>query len=93
MNSPNYWDENNQGNKHVFFMLDGCKADTARGFYNEFLSSELHEHRKVFEYLGNKMKVEPTDEQISGVGFSTTQRNSVVLKVQSNFERIIKVNF
>ncbi len=82
MRSPNYWDENQVGNKHWFFMLDGCKNDApTRGIYNEFLNSGLEKHRKVFEILGDKTKCQPTDDQISGVGFSSTRGDSVVVNV------------
>ncbi len=38
-------------------MLDGCLNDgSARGFYNEFLKSELDPHRKVFEMVGAKIR-------------------------------------
>lgn len=94
MNSPNHWDGEETGNKHVFFILQGCKNPHAtRGFYNEYLRSDLEEHRKVFELLGGKMKVEPSDEQLSGVGFSVTNRNKVVVKVTGKVARTIKVVF
>lgn len=91
MNSPNHW--NNQvGNKHVFFVLEGAKNDESpRGFYNEFLKSELETNRKVFEVLGSKLKVEPSDRQLTGVGFSDTQRNSFVVRVEGKFKRTLKV--
>ena len=42
MLSPNYWDGAATGNKHYFFMIDGCANDgTARGFFNEFLTPAL----------------------------------------------------
>jgi hypothetical protein len=41
--------------------------------------------------LGSKLKVEPADKQLSGVGFSSTQRNSVVCRVKGKTERLIKV--
>jgi len=80
MLSPNYWDgAGSVGNKHVFFMLDGCKnPDPARGIYNEFLRGELEPHRKVFEVLGSKTKCEPTPDQLSGVGFSSTRGDKVI---------------
>tara|TARA_Y100000310_G_scaffold307018_1_gene348756 strand:- start:36242 stop:38296 length:2055 start_codon:yes stop_codon:yes gene_type:complete len=94
MNSPNHWDGEETGNKHLFFMLDGCKNDEKiRGFFNEFLGDSLTEHRKVFEVLGNKLKAEPTDNQLSGLGFSTTQKNSVLCKVTGKFNRTIKITF
>lgn len=94
MNSPNHWDDNHSGNKHTFFMLEGCaNPDSARGFYNEFLSDTLHDDRKVFEVLGSKMKVPESDEQLSGVGFSSTLRNHAYFKVKGSFSRIVKVNF
>lgn len=93
--SPNWWDnQTGLGHKHVFFMLKDCiNEESPNAFYNEFLINELYEHRKVMEALGSKLRVEDTDDQLSGVGFSTTKRDSVVLKIKSNIERIIKVNF
>lgn len=94
MNSPNHWDGESTGNKHYFFILDKCKNDsTARGFFNEFLSEELTEHRKVFEVLGSKMKVQKSDDQLSGLGFSETQRNGIICKVTGSFTRMIKIIF
>lgn len=92
MNSPNYWDEQKVGNKHYFFMLEGCKNEgKARGFYNEFLIEDLSKHRKVMEIVGSKTKVKEASEQLSGIGFSSTQRNHVLCRVKGSFNRVIKV--
>lgn len=93
MLSPNYWkDGNGVGNKHYFFMLDGCKNDgQARGFYNEFLLESLNPHRKVIELVGNKMKTDETDNQLSGLGFSSTQKHAILAKVKGNFTRMIEI--
>lgn len=95
MMSPNYWDgQEGIGNKHYFFMLEGCKnPDSVRGFFNEYLSPALTPHRKVFEALGSKMVTPYNEDQLSGLGFSSTVRNSVICKVLGTFERIIKINF
>lgn len=94
MNSPNHWDDNSTGNKHLFFVLENCNSgEKARGFYNEFLNEELTPHRKVFEVLGSKLKAEESDDQLSGLGFSSTQRNHAYFKVDGAFSRTIKVNF
>ncbi|MBD3405068.1 MAG: hypothetical protein GF411_02895 [Candidatus Lokiarchaeota archaeon] len=94
MNSPNHWDGEKTGNKHWFFMLENCRSPwKSRGFFNEFLSNELTEHRKVFEVLGSKMKAEPSDEQLSGLGFSSTKRNSVLCRVTGKSSRIVKILF
>ena len=94
MNSPNHWDGEKTGNKHVFFMLAGCaNPEPARGFYNEFLNEELHAHRKVFEVLGSKMKTPESDQQLSGLGFSSTKRATVICKVSGSFARTIKIKF
>ena len=83
MNSPNYWDDNAVGNKHWIFMLDGCRnPDPARGLYNEFLNSKLDEHRKVFEVLGDKTKCPVAENQLSGMGFSSTRQDVVTVQVQ-----------
>lgn len=85
MNSPNYWDDNEIGNKHWFFILGGCKNDApTRGIYNEFLNSNLEKHRKVFEVLGDRTKCQPADDQLSGIGFSSTQQSSATVRVKTN---------
>ena len=94
--SPNFWEnvENKVGHRHVFFMLKGCINDeNPSGMFNEFLVQELYEHRKVMEALGSKMRVENTDDQLSGVGFTTDKRAEVVVKVIGNVERVVKIKF
>lgn len=89
MLSPNHWDGNATGNKHYFFILEGClNPEKARGFYNEFLMPELHGDRKVFEHLGDKLKAPYSDNQCSGLGFSETVRNEVTAKVDNRLYTI-----
>lgn len=81
--SPNYWGDNAVGNKHTFFVLHGAKNDEpTRGIYNEFLHPRLEAHRKVFEVIGDKTKCQPTDGQLSGLGFSSTKKTDVLVRVQ-----------
>lgn len=106
MLSPNYWDDNASipdfaggsaqaiGNKHYFFMLEGCTNDgTARGFFNEFLKNELAPHRKVLEMVGAKMQVQDSPAQLSGLGFSSTKRDAIVCRVKGSFTRQLKITF
>lgn len=90
MLSPNHWEGNSVGNKHYFFMLDGCKnPDPVRGFFNEYLRADLEkDHRRVFEALASKAKTEYSDNQLSGLGFSNTQRNELVVKVDNKTFKI-----
>lgn len=49
-------------------MLDDCKnPEPVRGFFNEYLNSELTPHRKVFEVLADKMKTPYQEHQLSGL--------------------------
>lgn len=94
MDSPNHWDGQGVGNKHRFLMLAGCVNDgVPNAFYNEFLNHELEPHRHVMEALGSTLKVGAADNQLSGLGFSSTRRDSLVVKVRGASERVIRVMF
>lgn len=89
MLSPNFWDDNAVGNKHYFFVLENCvNPDQARGLYNEFLSDKLHEDRKVFEHLGAKLKAPHTTDQASGLGFSATKRDELLVRADGRLYNI-----
>lgn len=92
--SPNAWNqEKRTGNEHLFFIIDNCKnPDSARSIYNEFLRPEFEPHRKVFELLGNKTKAAPSNEQASGLGFSSTRRDKVTVRVTGKTQRTFVIN-
>lgn len=93
--SPNYWTDNSVGNKHWFFILHGChNPEPIRGIFNEFLAPYLDKHRKVFEVLGDTTKVQPADEQLSGLGFSSTKQDKVkVLVTTGTNTRAYEIQF
>ena len=75
-------------------MLKGAKnPERPNGFFNEYLNGDLISHKRVFEALGARMRVEDDDNQLSGVGFSSTQRNSVVVRVTGHVNRTLKIIF
>lgn len=86
--SPNYWGDNAIGNRHTLFMLEGAMNDEpTRGIYNEFLHARLEPHRKVFEIIGDKTKCQPTGGQLSGLGFSSTKRDSFLVRAYQGKKR------
>lgn len=91
MLSPNYW-EKQIGNKHFMFFLENAINDeSTRPFFNEFLKDDFTENRKVFEILGSKIKVEATINQLSGIGFSETNRNNIIVRVKGKLTRTFKI--
>lgn len=92
--SPNHWDKP-VGNKHVFFLLEGCVSDEAtRPFYNEFLTEALSADRKTMEVLGSKIEVAPAEgQELSGLGFSDTVRARVYAEVEGQFKRTVEIVF
>lgn len=95
--SPNYWVgcENPCGHKHLMFMLKDCISDeTPSGMFNEYLVSDLYNHRKVMEALSGQMRVESTDDQLSGLGFALDRRAELVVKVVSDSDtKVYKIKF
>lgn len=91
MLSPNHWGEQAVGQKHTFFILDGCRnPNPTRGIYNEHLRADLDKHRKVFEVLGSKTMCTPTDAQLSGVGFTAARGDEVVVQVNDGRQYNVK---
>ena len=83
--SPNHWGENKVGNLHYFFMLDKCMNENKIStFHPENLNSELSTHRKVIQLLGGVSKIDCTNNQLSGIGFNSTMKENVIVKVNLN---------
>lgn len=93
--SPNHWGDQKVGHMHYLFFLEGCINDEpTRGFYNEFLATKYKEEKRVWELLGSKMLCESSDNQLSGIGFSSTNKDSLIVKVSgSSLNRQLKINF
>jgi len=90
--SPNHWSKP-VGNKHFMFLIEGCVSDEpTRPFYNEFLVDALSSDRKTMEVLGGKIEVTPAQGvELSGLGFSDTQRAHIYVEVDGSFKRTLKV--
>jgi hypothetical protein len=92
--SPNHWGDNKIGTKEYFFMLQDCKFDNPlRSFHPDQLHSNLHAHRKSIELLSNFKLISPTREQLSGIGFNTTVRNELIVKVSGTHKRVLRIIF
>ena len=79
-------------------MLDNCKTTSdLRSFHSENLIPELAQHRKVLEVLGNTTMIskdsKEKDKQLSGLGFNSTVKDELILKISGTHKRVIKVKF
>ncbi len=92
--SPNHWGDSKVGNKHFMFILDKCKSPTSiRSFHNENLIPELLLHRKVLEVLGSSTNIPSTEPQLSGLGFNSTVRDELIVKLGGTHKRMLKIKF
>ena len=77
--------------------MAGASDEQTRGFYNEFLLSDLEKHRKVFELLGTKTIVNPDQAnpvpQVAGIGFSETVRSKLTVRVTGKTIRTYEIQF
>jgi len=64
-----------------------------RGFHNENLLPDLLKHKKVLEVLGATNMIEPSNMQLSGVGFNATVRDELVVKCAGTHKRMLKIKF
>jgi len=81
MLSPNHWGDAAVGNKHYMFMLeDFAPEDSFRGYFNEFLAPQFVPERRVLDLLASKMSVDPVENGLSGLGFSSTIRKKIVVQ-------------
>ena len=75
-------------------MLQGCKCQTSiRSFHNENLIPELYQHRKVMEVLGTTNMIEPTEKQLSGLGFNATITDEIIVRLSGSHKRVVKIKF
>jgi len=90
--SPNHWGDNKIGTKEYFFMLQDCKSDKAmRTYHIDQLNSELIPERKALELLGQYMTIEPAEKQLAGLGFNSTVKGEVIVKVKGSHQRVLKI--
>ena len=94
MLSPNHWGSNASGNKHYFFILDDMdNKEPVRGIFNEFLAAPLKPHRKTMQHLGQAFRAQPTPDQLSGLGFSSTKRETLNVRVRGEINRSYNIKF
>ena len=92
--SPNHWGDNKIGTKEYFFMLQDCKCDKPmRTYHIDQLNSELMSERRALELLGQYMTIEPAEKQLAGLGFNSTVKGEIIVKLSGTHKRTLKIQF
>lgn len=88
--SPNYWGNNETGNKHLFFYIEGAVYNgVIQPFFNEQLKPELTgQYKRVFELLSNRIEVQKTTPQVSGIGISSTIHTDFICKINNQIYKV-----
>ena len=74
--------------------MENCKnSNSVRGFHNEHLISDLLPHRKVLDVLGDSALITPCERHLAGVGFNSTVREEVIVRLSGSHKRIVKLKF
>jgi phosphoribosylformylglycinamidine (FGAM) synthase PurS component len=90
--SPNHWGDNKIGTKEYFFMLQDCKSDKPmRTYHIDQLNPELLSERRALELLGQYMTIEPAEKQLAGLGFNSTVKAELIVKLKGSHQRVIKI--
>ena len=96
MLSPNYWDDNAVGNKHVILTTDDFTVtEPVHGFFNEYLTPELEKNRKVTATLATKLMItDGLENALRGYGFSSTMDANFIIRVttQKGRQQLVKVS-
>jgi len=83
MYSPNYWGDNAVGQKHTFFMLEGCNSnESIRGLYNEHLNNKFRSIRKSIDMLAPMLQCEQSHNMLAGLGFNQTDSLDLTVVVR-----------
>lgn len=77
------------------FLLKDAKADEpVRALFNEYLRGDLKPIRRAFEVIGGNLTCAAQDNELSGLGFSSTIRNEIKMRVHvGDKSRVYTVKF
>ena len=97
VNSPNTWGGQSSGKRtSLLFLFAGMKTEKPLvSFHTEDLNNELYPHRKVVGALNYMKQLEPTDNQVCGLGFEKNCKQNLIVKVtkQNGETKTVKVIF
>ena len=75
----------------IFALIEKEHQRQVKGM--ELIASENYVSDQVMEAMGFKARVKDAEDQLSGIGFSSTVRNDLVVKVKGMTERTMRIKF